>query len=213
MTLGLNANLSHHPVTRTACLSVEWYGRSTLYVTIPTLQGINSHTNSNRISLLLFATNQIKIQVDALVRFDDKSYGIIDFKTSQAAKASETYSRQLHAYARALEDPSTNSELEGGTVSDMGLVVYTPGEFHTPTTEEGAVKAALTGDLTYVPVERDDKGFERFLGEVVDVLALPGPPAPPPPSRARWGGGSFSSCPYCQFLHEAGEKGLIHGRG
>lgn len=147
-------------------------------------------------------------QVDALVRFEDGTYGIIDFKTSQAAKASDTYSRQLHAYARALEDPSENSELEQGTVSDMGLVVYTPCEFHTPATEAGEVKAALTGDLTYVHVERDDAGFERFLGKVLDVLTLPDAPPPPPPTKGRWGG-SYSSCPYCQFAHDAATKGYI----
>lgn len=98
-----------------------------------------------------------------------------------------------------------------GTVSDMGLVVYTPSEFHTPTTASGGIAAALTGKLTYVRVPRDDDAFLQFLGEILDVLTLPEAPAPPP-SKGRWGG-SHSSCPYCQFLHDARERNLIHGHG
>lgn len=150
------------------------------------------------------------LQVDCLVRFDDGTFGVIDFKTSQAAKSSSTYSRQLHAYALAIENPSTQSELLQGTVSDMGLVVYTPKDFHTPATENGDIAAALTGDLTYVQVPRDDKAFEGFLSEILDVLILPeAPPPPPPPPKRKWGA-SFSSCPYCQFLHDAKMRGLIH---
>lgn len=147
--------------------------------------------------------------MDCLVRFDDGTFGIIDFKTSQAAKSSATYSRQLHAYAMAVENPSTQSELIKGTVSDMGLVVYTPKDFHTPTSEDGAIAAALTGDLSYVQVVRDDKGFEKFLGDILDVLVLPEAPVAPPP-KGKWSG-SFSSCPYCQYLHDAQTKGLIPG--
>ena len=85
----------------------------------------------------------------------------------------------------------------------MGLVIYTPNAFHTPLAESGEFRGALTGDLTYVNVPRDDDAFMSFLGEVVDVLSLPEAPPPPPKGRASWSG-NFSSCPYCQFLHDAG---------
>ena len=44
---------------------------------------------------------------DALIHFDDGSHGVIDFKTSEP-KLSQIpfYSRQLHAYAYALEHPA-----------------------------------------------------------------------------------------------------------
>lgn len=99
----------------------------------------------------------------------------------------------------------------------MGLVVYTPKEFHTPRAaaahEEGMAKhdAALTGELEYVHVPRDDDAFMSFLAEVLDVLLLPEAPPPPPPPRGR--GGSFSSCPYCQFLHDARKGGFLVGQG
>jgi len=111
----------------------------------------------------------------------------------------------------ALEQPSENSELIQGKVSDMGLVVYTPTDFHTPVMESGDVAAALTGSLEYVHVEENDEGFLKYLGEVLDVLILDKAPAPPPP-KGRWSG-SYSSCPYCQFLHDARLKNLIHDPG
>lgn len=159
-----------------------------------------------------------RTQVDCLVRFDDKTFGVIDFKTSQSAK-SALYARQLHAYAYALESPSPNSELARCRVSDMGLVVYTPTGFHTPRASSSSAAggqamtrhaAALTGELEYVHVPRDDGAFMNFLARVLDVLVLPQAPPPPPPARR---GRSFSSCPYCQFLHEARQGGFLLGEG
>lgn len=101
----------------------------------------------------------------------------------------------------------------------MGLVVYAPTEFHTPRATSAAAAeshdvtlraAALTGQLEYVHVSRDDDAFMSFLAEVLDVLVLPRAPPPPPPAKR---GGSFSSCPYCQFLYEARQGGFLVGQG
>lgn len=102
----------------------------------------------------------------------------------------------------AIENPSGKSELMQGEVTDMGLVVYTPAEFHTPIREEGDFGGALSGDLTYVHIERDDDAFADFLGEIVDLLSLPEAPPPPGRSKSSWSG-KTTSCPYCQFLHDA----------
>lgn len=146
-------------------------------------------------------------KVDGIVKFDDETFGVIDFKTSSSQKTASTYARQLHAYMHAIENPSRNSELIAGKVSDMGLVVYTPKDFHTPVNADGRLSAALLGDLTYVPVERDDEEFTRFLGEILDVLTLPEAPPAPKPIRKR--PGVHSSCPYCQFLWYAEQKNMI----
>lgn len=153
------------------------------------------------------ASVYIRGMVDCLVRFDDGTYGIIDFKTSQSAKAS-VYSRQLHAYALALESPSPNSQLMQGTVTGMGLVVFAPQDFHTPLDSRGDVSAALSGRLEYVHVKRNDEAFLKTLQEMVRVLMLPEAPDPPPPGRY---GGDFSSCPYCQYLHDANKGGFLVG--
>lgn len=148
------------------------------------------------------------IQIDCLVRFEDNSYGIIDFKTSSAAKSSKMYARQLHAYAAALKNPAPGSELKECTVSDLGLVVYSPAKFHTPMDANNKVSAALTGQLTYDHIPYDNEAFEAFLSDVLDVLNMEHAPRPPPPKKGR--SHSYSSCPYCQYLHEARMRGMIY---
>lgn len=139
-----------------------------------------------------------------MVEYADGTYGIIDFKTSSSTGASTLYSRQLHAYATAIENPTTDSPLKKARISELGLVIYSPSEFHTPVDSKGRVQAAMTGDLKYVKVERDDAGFLQFLGEVLDVLNMP--EAPPFSSRIR---SSAPTCPYCKYLHQARDSGLL----
>lgn len=139
-----------------------------------------------------------------MVEYEDGTYGIIDFKTSSSASSSTIYSRQLHAYASAIENPAADSPLKQARISELGLVIYSPTEFHTPVDSEGRVRAAMTGDLKYVKIERDDAGFVQFLGEVLDVLNMP--EAPPFSSGAR---SSSPTCPYCKYLHAAHNSGLL----
>ncbi|CAN8065767.1 unnamed protein product [Agarophyton chilense] len=146
----------------------------------------------------------IRGKIDALVRFDDGTYGVIDFKTSSVSSKSATYARQLHAYATALENPSDNSQLEKASVSELGLVVYTPSEFHTPLDKDGTIQAAMTGCIQYIRIDRDDSGFLKFLAQVVKVLDMP---EAPPPKLAT--GRNYSSCSYCNYLHNAHKKGLL----
>lgn len=151
----------------------------------------------------------IRGMIDCLVQYDDGTYGIIDFKTSSlSSKSIAMYARQLHAYAAALEDPSSGSELQKCQISDLGLIIYNPANFHTPLgdSEEDqrdldTVAAALTGNLKYMSVPRNDKQFYEFLTSIVDVLTLSSPPsAPPPSSKSSYSYSCESSCPYCDYV-------------
>lgn len=143
------------------------------------------------------------LQLDCLVQYDDGTFGVIDFKTSSASRSAQMYGRQLHAYARAIESPSPASELIQGTVTDLGLVVYEPCKF-TALDPSGA---AMTGGLTYIPIERDDAAFDKFLSEIMDVVSLEQPPRAPKKTGKPWSG-SVTCCPYCQYLHDANDSAL-----
>jgi PD-(D/E)XK nuclease superfamily len=143
----------------------------------------------------------IRGMLDCLVRFDDGTFGVIDFKTSDASRSSALYSRQLHAYAAAIERPAPGSELVQGTVSDLGLVIYQPDAF----TALAPTGAAMTGSLTYVNIPRDDDAFVAFLGSVMRIVEADDPPPPPKPTKKSWAS-VVTSCPYCQFLHDASAK-------
>ena len=152
----------------------------------------------------------VRGMIDCLVQFDDNTYGIVDFKTSSlSSKSIAMYSRQLHAYAMALENPSPASELQRCEITDLGLIIYNPSDFHTPIGEDedlesGLATAALTGKMKYLHVKREDAKFKSFLSSVLDVLTLEeAPPAPPPRHHS-----DFSSCPYCDYVEKVNQLKL-----
>jgi len=120
---------------------------------------------------------------DSVINFDDGTYGVIDFKTSERkSEHIPLYSRQLHAYTYALEHPAPG-KLALSPVSKLGLIVFEPDDFYS----ESDSSAYLKGDLTWIEIKRDDISFMKFLGEVVSVLEQPNPP------------GGSPSCGWCQY--------------
>lgn len=126
----------------------------------------------------------IKGRLDHLACFDDGSFGVIDFKTIRYGAAScDRFSRQLHAYARALEQAAPNG-LGRTPVTHLGLYCMDPVVVAAhPTSHK--VYAGL--EPHYVEIPRDDQAFEAFLSEVVQCLTRPVPPK---------GDASCSCCKY-----------------
>lgn len=141
--------------------------------------------NPNRSSIL-----QIRGKIDSLVRFDDGTFAVVDFKTSaQSDRNVETYSRQLNAYAYALENAALG-QLALKPVTRLGLLVFEPREFSS-----GKDAASLTGSLAWVEIPLQQKVFLDFMDEVAAVLDLP---APPPPSPG---------CTWCGYRENARQTG------
>jgi len=118
----------------------------------------------------------IRGKFDSVIKLDDGGYAVIDFKTTEVNRAKlAKYSRQLHAYAHALENAAEGA-LALSPVTSLGLLVYEPGSF----VQDGAAKASLKGKLVWHGIERDEKWFQGFLGEILDVLEAAEPPPPSP---------------------------------
>lgn len=177
-------------------------------------------------------------QLDCLVRDENDEYGVIDFKTSSVSKSLSIYSRQLHAYAYALECPSDASELLPGRVSHMGLVVYEPTSFACDDEGVAAIAAAGAANGTAaadaaaaVPalpayatpgdtVAADLRGRAVWVPVPRDdaafgaflgsVLDVLEQPEPPPPAPASWGGKGRLACTYCQYVEDVRAGGLAH---
>ena len=112
---------------------------------------------------------------------------MVDFKTS--ARNSEhipLYARQLHAYACALEQAAPG-QLSLSPVRQLGLLVYEPKAFEQQT----AGACNLSGTMRWVEIPREKGGFMNFLGEVLEVLDQPAPPA------------GSASCPWCGYRDTA----------
>lgn len=138
------------------------------------------------------ATVSIRGKLDAVVTFDDGTYGVIDFKTSSVKPYSiRLYSRQLRSYTYALENPAPK-KLALSPITRMGLLAYTPYTFKAD--EPG--HATLAGAMSWHEIKRNDSSFMGFLDEILTVLELP--EAPPAGEKCAW----------CKYREESRSRGV-----
>lgn len=115
---------------------------------------------------------------DSVVHFDDGSYGIIDFKTSETKSAHRAnYGRQLHAYAHALENPAPGS-FGLSPIALLGLLCLDVVEFGQGVKRNDLFY--LRCNPVWVAIPRDNELFLGFIGEVLKILSSPTPPPSPP---------------------------------
>jgi hypothetical protein len=133
---------------------------------------------------------QIRGKLDALVRFDDGSFAVVDFKTSaQSDQNIETYKRQLNAYAYALENAAPG-QLGLRPVRHLGLLVFEPRSFSS---EKGV--ATFSGSIQWSPIAIDQGAFLKFLEEVAAVLDMAAAPPPTP------------GCSWCEYRSTSRQSG------
>ena len=122
-------------------------------------------------------------RIDTALAYDDGSYGIIDFKTSEPkAEHVSFYGRQLHAYALAAESPAPGA-LDLAPVSQLGLLCVEPVAM-----VELDDDVAYKGASCFLEIERDDDAFLAFISQVLYLLETPEPPDPAP------------KCSFCSYL-------------
>jgi len=135
----------------------------------------------------------IKGRFDAIMAFVDGSYGIIDYKTSDASEEKAAfYSRQLSAYAYALENPAPNA-LSISPITRLGLFIITPNRFER--TPDGEI--AFITKTTWIDVPRDDATFLALLREIVTLLDKPTPPVP------------AEDCGLCNYRKNLNDAGIL----
>jgi hypothetical protein len=122
----------------------------------------------------------LKGRFDIVAELDDGSYAVLDFKTGKPGDDKTTmYSRQLHAYAMALERPAQNA-FQLSPVSKLGLLFFTP-----DACKQGSLtRQSIEGEMQCIEVARNDEAFLSFLGEVVRLLD--GPLPTPLPDTCAW---------------------------
>jgi len=128
----------------------------------------------------------IRGRFDAVITFENGSYGVVDFKTSAASpEQADFYSRQLSAYAYSLENPAPGA-LSLSPVTHLGLFIITPSRFEELSSgENGFITRS-----TWMEIPRDDDAFLAFLSGVMSIIDQPQPPQP------------ASSCPLCNYRRE-----------
>jgi hypothetical protein len=135
----------------------------------------------------------IKGRFDAIIAFEDGSYGIIDYKTSDASEEKAAfYSRQLSAYAYALENPAPGA-LSISPITRLGLFIITPERYERLSNGE----IAFITKATWMDVPRDDVTFLALLKEIITLLDQPTPPDP------------AEDCGLCNYRKDYHEAGIL----
>jgi hypothetical protein len=157
---------------------------SELHLALP--PGIVSHSEQNVKSKVIKLPNHeatcfVSGRFDIVVSFEDGTYGVIDFKTGNPNSGSaHLYSRQLHAYAYALENPAINA-LSLSPVTKMGLLYFYP----TSTKQQTIEKLSFESEITWIEIEKNQQRFLKLIDEVLNVLESPEAPAHSP--TCQWG--------------------------
>ena len=142
-------------------------------------------------------TCYISGRFDIVVQFDDGTYGVIDFKTgSPKDEYNELYSRQLHAYAYALENPALGA-LGLSPITKLGLLYFHPQR----TKQENLEQLLYESDIYWVEAERNDEKFLSFIDEVLAILNSPTPPDPSP------------DCEWCNYIEKLKRLNGLKGEG
>ena len=134
------------------------------------------------------ASCYIKGAFDSVLSFDDGSYAVIDFKTSQPNPAHvEFYGRQLSAYAFALEHPSEKG-LSISPISKLGLLYLDPVDIAQG---EDYHRITYGGEVTWQEIPKNEFAFLAFMKRVLTLLSLPEPPP------------AADGCGFCVYREEA----------
>lgn len=136
------------------------------------------------------ATCYISGRFDIVVSFDDGTYGVIDFKTSNPSTGSaRMYSRQLHAYAYALEHPALG-KLALSPVTKLGLLYFYPDNI----SQNNIDRLNYGAEIVWVEVEKDEQSFLSFIDEVLSVLELPEVPE------------HSANCQWCSYISKLNDS-------
>jgi len=121
-------------------------------------------------------TVYIKGRFDIVIEFDDKTYGVIDFKTGNPdEEKADLYSRQLHAYACALEHPGERA-MSLAPITKLGLLYFYP----DATSQTSIEKLLYESRIYWIEIERNDDKFMRFLERVLTLVEADAPPTSTP---------------------------------
>ena len=124
---------------------------------------------------------------DTVMEFTDSTFGVVDFKTTEPTpKHVPFYSRQLHAYAYALEHPAPR-RLKLSPITKLGLLCVEP----TAIDRYRDDQVAYIGDVSWLEIPKDEGEFLEFIDQILSVLERSEPPQPGP------------NCGYCRYRQGA----------
>ena len=107
---------------------------------------------------------------DIVIRFKEKGFGIIDFKTTTISPdKAENYRYQLEAYAQIFSSPGSTKTAKTPKltpITHMGILQFYPEEIthHTDYNCDFKMKTS------YSALKRDEKDFYSYITKLIDLL-------------------------------------------
>jgi hypothetical protein len=134
----------------------------------------------------------LKGMFDTVLKFENGSYAVVDFKTTEINDEHiPFYSRQLQAYAYALEHAAP-TKLSLKPVSRLGLLCFEPR--HMDKDEQG--RLTYRGQAAWQECPLDETAFLEQIGEVLGILELADPPE------------AGEKCEFCKYRDQSRINGL-----
>jgi hypothetical protein len=106
---------------------------------------------------------------DLVVKFDDNTYGILDFKTTSEDDKTQAYKYQLEAYAQIFENPGETGVAKTPKlfpVSYMGLIQFTPKEIF----EHNDTIYKQNFNINHYQLKRDVEDFYDHVTNLIDII-------------------------------------------
>jgi hypothetical protein len=109
---------------------------------------------------------------DLVIKFDEKGYGIMDFKTTTEEDKTQGYRFQLEAYAQIFENPGelkSSKTPELSPITHLGLIQFTPKNIYKHDNE----MFQQNFKINYSPLIRNKESIEDFFNQstrLIDIL-------------------------------------------
>ncbi len=136
---------------------------------------------------------------DIVVKFKEKSFGIIDFKTTIISlDKAEKYRYQLEAYAQIFSSPGktkTAATPKLNPITHMGILQFYPQSITDHTDHNCDFKMKTS----YSVLKRDEKDFYNYITNLIDLLDQPKIPS------------LNSDCNFCNFTKKQIELSGVSG--
>lgn len=112
---------------------------------------------------------KIRGKIDAALEYEDGSYAIVDFKTSEIHENYlEKYKNQLFAYCYGITNPENSKAFQLDNINKTGLLVFEPDDFYI----DYNGRAGIKGNFKWIEFKLDLSGFESFIkNELIPLLA------------------------------------------
>ena len=106
---------------------------------------------------------------DLVVKFDDGTYGILDFKTTSEDDKTQAYKHQLEAYAQIFEKPGATGVAKTPRlfpISYMGLMQFTPKEIF----EHNDMNYKQNFNINHYKLKRNTEEFYVHVTSLIDII-------------------------------------------